>query len=104
MSPLTDNFIIIGCSNKHDYVLESDDKTEIVGVLIRALKDNENRELPVQISDRFQYKVSKSESRTLTFVQSTTDAPTPVQFAKGQATVFVRNEPEARFTAHGGWK
>jgi len=104
LSPLTDNFIIIGCSNKHDYVLESDDKTEIVGVLIRALKDNENRELPVQISDRFQYKVSKSESRTLTFVQSTTDAPTPVQFAKGQATVFVRNEPEARFTAHGGWK
>lgn len=96
LSPHTDNYFVVECLKK-DYVFESDDKTEIVGILHKAAKESGNQNLTVQTQERFQFKVSRSDTRTFTFVQSVNNNnPTHVQTAKGQVTVFVRDEPDRK--------
>lgn len=96
LSPFTDGFFILGYSKRYDYILRSDDKTEIIAVLMRAYRDLKRAELNVQVQERFQYRVSKRETRTWTFIQvlGESDEYVSMKPAKNQVNVFIKNEPE----------
>jgi hypothetical protein len=50
VSPFADDYIVINVRGDHAYVYNTPLKTEIVAILISAVKEANNRDLPVNFS------------------------------------------------------
>ncbi|XP_059454487.1 uncharacterized protein LOC132184759 [Corylus avellana] len=58
LSELSDNFFAIIIPREYDLLMASTRKTEIVTVLVEAIKDASNSELEVVFSNRFEYRAA----------------------------------------------
>jgi myosin-1 len=94
LSPYTDNFLVLGYPKRYDYVIQSDDKTEIVAVLLRVFKENLGREFSVNIQTSFQYRTGKTAKKTVEFVEVKNPSAQPVTFQSAKSTVTIQVRAE----------
>jgi len=67
LSTMMDNYFILHVENEYDYILISNNKTEIVTVLSALYKDLTENVLNVTFADKFQYKIETGKMRDIEF-------------------------------------
>jgi myosin-1 len=63
---------------EYDNLVENDKKTEIVAILMEYYEALTGRKLPVQFSDRIQYKIKSGDTRELAFSKNEAATSAPI--------------------------
>eukprot|EP01094_Clydonella_sp_ATCC50884_P004683 TRINITY_DN13717_c0_g1_i1.p1 TRINITY_DN13717_c0_g1~~TRINITY_DN13717_c0_g1_i1.p1 ORF type:complete len:1028 (+),score=338.91 TRINITY_DN13717_c0_g1_i1:131-3085(+) len=82
MSPFADTFLVVHVNSEHDYVVQSDHRTEIVTILFETLKEMSDTPMQVNFSESITF-TAKGKSCTLSF---TKDESSPVERVKASGT------------------
>ncbi|KAM7467732.1 hypothetical protein LguiB_015294 [Lonicera macranthoides] len=67
LSELSDNFFVISIPTEYDLLIASTRKTEIVTMLVEAIKDASNFEIDVEFSNSFKYQASADLEKEIQF-------------------------------------
>ncbi|XP_047325597.1 myosin IB heavy chain [Impatiens glandulifera] len=67
LSELSDNFIAISIPTEYDMLMASTRKTEIVTILVEAIKESSNYELEVHFANKFEYLAAANIEKEVIF-------------------------------------
>eukprot|EP01114_Cavostelium_apophysatum_P015538 TRINITY_DN424_c0_g1_i2.p1 TRINITY_DN424_c0_g1~~TRINITY_DN424_c0_g1_i2.p1 ORF type:complete len:1158 (+),score=312.59 TRINITY_DN424_c0_g1_i2:262-3735(+) len=70
LSTLQDNYIVMHIPREYDNLMENDKKTEMVAILLEYYQALTGRQLPIQFTDRVQYKIKSGDTRELQFTRN----------------------------------
>jgi myosin-1 len=98
ISPYTDGFFVLEFPKNYDYLIRSDDLTEVLSILVRTYRQLVGRDLVIKIEVRFQYRPSKKEKKTVTFFKEKQEGKQAysLKILKDQLNISVQPEAIAK--------